>query len=113
MYTGTPFLVKSLPDRSGDLTIAPYTMQSDNHLPWLWSLIHLDTVSMIDLTPTLQEEAQRRNDVYGKINVHLDDYGHFLVARELHRMLVELGLAEKAVGLSPPSSSDMNVGQCP
>ncbi len=72
-----------------------------------------DSTAFFDLTPTLRNAAQRRNDVYGKDDAHLDDYGHFVVAEALYQQLVELGLVEKAGSLQPPSARDMNVSGCP
>lgn len=48
-------------------------------------------VELLDLTPTLRDEHQRGNDVYGQVDPHFNEYGQFIAARKIHERLASMG----------------------
>ena len=52
-------------------------------------------IKVVNLYPVFKEEFQKGKSMYLEGDHHLNDYGHELYAREVHKLLVQEGLVEK------------------
>ena len=87
----------------------------DRHLKMLTEIAR-DTASvdLLDMTPHLKNEMDQGNRVYARMDLHLDDYGHYVVARAIFNRLVEDGyINAPAASALAFDDTKTDVDRCP
>lgn len=70
-------------------------------------------VHALDLQPSFADNRKNEERIYGKHNAHLEDYGHQLTARNLHRWMVSHDLLKNQPNVSFDSSPIKRDQDCP
>lgn len=72
-----------------------------------------DNITLLELKPILRNDFKAGKNVYGREDIHLDEYGHYSIAKSIFNKLTKMGFLENRTAAELTADYSQDTVGCP